>query len=80
MAGLAANGLATGKLRELAIAKTLNQAAGGTVIAPWDVWELPEEWLDVVPALQQGLPAAQAGIQRIEAAKRRYFEGLRGRR
>lgn len=59
------------------MARALNQAAGGAVIAPWDVDDLPEEWQAVGPALQTGYHQAQAGIQRVESAKARYFEGIR---
>lgn len=77
MAALAASGHAYGLLRDVFVAQALNRAAGGAVIAPWQVGDLPEEWLAVVPALQTDYRQARDGIRRIEAAKAKYFERIR---
>lgn len=58
------------------VARALNNAAGGAVIAPWDVECLPEEWLDVVHALGRDYTAAREGIKKVEDAKAKYFAGI----
>ena len=77
MATLAASGRAYGLLRDVFVAQALNRAAGGAVIAPWHVGDLPEEWLAVVPALQGDYRQAREGMQKIESAKAKYFERIR---
>lgn len=77
MSLLASSGRATGKLRAVYIAQALNRAAGGAVIAPWDVECLPEEWLDVVTALGRDFTVAREGIRKIDEAKAKYFAGIR---
>lgn len=78
MAHLAASGVATGKLYDVFVAQAINRAAGGAVIAPWDVRYLPDDWLAVVPAMNRNYQAAREGIQRIETAKAKYFAEIRG--
>ncbi|PKN93020.1 MAG: hypothetical protein CVU44_11350 [Chloroflexi bacterium HGW-Chloroflexi-6] len=33
-------------MSRILLAQHINQASGGAVIAPWDVQELPDDWLD----------------------------------
>ena len=40
------------------LAQHVNIAAGGTVIAPWEVQQLPLEWLDGAQAITTRLPEA----------------------
>ncbi len=47
-------------------ARQVNQAAGGTVIAPWEVDELPEEWLDAAEALIVETVEMRQGYAEIE--------------
>lgn len=56
-------------LQAVYLARTINQAAGGAVIAPWQVAELPDTWLDLFQAMSTDMPQAAAAIGKIEARK-----------
>ena len=34
------------------VARMVNELSGGTVVTPWDVYELPDDWLDAFTELQ----------------------------
>lgn len=62
-------GAPTGLWRDVLIAKRINTACGGAVIAPWEVPQLPEAWVNAMlsgPALAGKVAEADA---RIEAKK-----------
>ena len=46
-------------------ARLINMQSGGTVIAPWDVEQLDEEWIEVFMGLSD-LPALTADYQKFE--------------
>jgi hypothetical protein len=46
-------------------AEMINRMSGGVVVAPWDVWQLPQDWLDAFKALAVDLPNYKKGIQRV---------------
>jgi hypothetical protein len=52
-------------------AKQINQACGAQ-IAPWEVDEIPEEWLDAAEALMTDLPQMARGYQQIEDYKAKW--------
>jgi hypothetical protein len=61
--------LETGKtsnpyLARIALARMINQASGGAVIAPWEVENLPDDWLDAFRV------QASSGQRRIEAKQK----------
>jgi hypothetical protein len=64
---LAARGKETGHTRLLAVqyARLINQFSGGTVIAPWEVSQLDEEWLEVFLGLID-LPRLRANHQAFD--------------
>lgn len=74
---MASRSAATGRLKDVYIAQVINRFSGGAVIAPWDVHSLPDDWLDIVPALTHDYSQARAGIQKIEDAKARYLAPFR---
>lgn len=47
-------------------AQRINQAAGGAVISPWELDELPDEWLDAALALTTDLQQIRQGTQQVE--------------
>lgn len=59
------------------LAAELNALAGGAVVAPWEVRDLPEDWLDVARYARSEMQAARSGARRVDDAKARYFSGLR---
>ncbi len=62
-------------LADIELAQMINRACGGAVIAPWQVGELPEDWLDLFRGLTVQLPEmkrARAEAQRaLDEARRR---------
>lgn len=36
------------RLGAILLARKINDVCGGAVVAPWDVYELPDEWLDAL--------------------------------
>jgi len=51
------------------LAKVINQASGGAVIAPWQVGQLPDTWVDLFQAMIGELPNTQTAIAKIENRK-----------
>jgi len=62
-------------LADIELAQMINRTCGGAVIAPWQVGELPEDWLDLFRGLVVQLPQmrqARAEAQRaLDEARRR---------
>lgn len=59
---------------KVALAKKINQASGGVVIAPWEVDLLAREWQMVFRGLHDTLPALkkiESQVEKILAEKRR---------
>lgn len=54
-------------LGAILLAQRINRVSGGAVIAPWEVDQLPETWLDAFVALTDDLPEIRAA--RAEAAR-----------
>lgn len=52
-------------LKAYLIARRINTYIGGGVIAPWEVDQLPEEWLDAINGLTIELPGMAKGYQQI---------------
>lgn len=46
-------------------AKQINQQVGGFMIAPWDISELPEDWLLVFDGLANQLPELQVAQNKV---------------
>lgn len=53
------------RLLNVYYARLINQQSGGTVIAPWEVGQLDEEWLAVFLGLRD-LPALREQYQAFE--------------
>lgn len=47
-------------------AQHVNQAAGGTVVTPWEVDELPMEWIEAANGLMLELPGMRKGRQTVD--------------
>lgn len=48
-----------------------NQAMGGAVLAPWEVSDLPGEWMEVLDAMVYRLPGMAAGRRKVQEAVER---------
>jgi len=55
------------------LSKVINTQAGGPVIAPWEVEQLPEEWLELALKMATDLPEMQKARQKAQ----KYFEKYR---
>lgn len=53
-------------------AKEINQAAGGAIVAPWEIDELPMEWLDAAEALLSDTPRYAQGYAQVDEVKARW--------
>jgi hypothetical protein len=56
-------------LARVGLANNINRASGGAVIAPWQIDELDETWLDVFRVLGDELPTMRDAYQRIKKVK-----------
>jgi hypothetical protein len=50
-------------------AQRINLAAGGVVIAPWELDDLPVEWLEAAEALIDDLPRLKRDLAKVEQVK-----------
>jgi len=50
-------------------ARKINQVIGGAAVMPWEVDELPEEWLDLFSGMVDELPAMIELVKEQEKAK-----------
>jgi len=49
------------------LARKINQACGGAVLRPWEVDELPDEWIEGLTALVTDLAQAESGAAQLRA-------------
>lgn len=61
-------------------AREINEAFGGLVVMPWEVDDLPDEWLDAIRALMEELPRMRQGRNEAEAVKQKLMNKHRGKR
>lgn len=66
-----------GLLAAYLTARRINQAAGGAVVAPWELDDLPDEWIDAAFGLED-VQARQADRARIEAEVERIKREVLG--
>jgi len=56
-------------LMQIGLARQINLASGGVVIAPWEVDELPETWLDAFRFSTEDLSKTKDARQKISSVK-----------
>lgn len=67
-------GLARGKgtdephLSSILMAQAINRIMGGALVTPWNLNDLPDDWLDAFSALAYDLPEMRAGQSKVDAA------------
>lgn len=54
-------------ISQITLARIINQALGGPFIAPWEVDDLPNDFIDTVLALEMDLPEMRKRLQTVEA-------------
>jgi hypothetical protein len=62
-------GIRTGILVDILRAQRINGIMGGAFVSPWEVEDLPGEWLDAFDALAVDLPQMRKGQAEVEATK-----------
>jgi hypothetical protein len=53
------------KIKAVELAKLINMQCGGAIVAPWDVDQLDDEWIDVFSGLYK-LPQMRANYQAFD--------------
>lgn len=53
-------------LKDVLLAKRINQVMGGVLVGPWDIRDLPDDTIDSILSLEQ-LGSYQAGRQKVES-------------
>ena len=56
-----------GHIQAVWLAKIINAQSGGTVIAPWEIDQLPEEWLDLLLGIGTDLQQMKEAQDRVDA-------------
>ena len=70
MLDLAAHGgTAEWPVADILAARKFNLMLGGALIAPWQLADIPDEWLMATTMLTDGLPKMRAGFSEIEMLK-----------
>lgn len=59
-------------LSKILLARAINRALGGGVVAPWDLESLPEDILDALVAFVRDLPDLQRSFREAEEAFARW--------
>lgn len=54
-------------------AQKINQVIGGAAVMPWEVDELPEEWLDLFTGMVDELPAVSRMVKNQEDARQEWL-------
>lgn len=47
-------------------AQNVNAALGGQYVTPWDVGQLPQEWIDACIAMSADLPKMKANMKEMD--------------
>lgn len=53
-------------------ANEINRICGGAVISPWEIDDLPMDWLDTFEGLAVDLPKMRKGQGQVESFKERW--------
>ena len=50
-------------------ARKFNLMLGGAFVAPWQLSDIPDEWIEATTMMSDGLPKMRAGLSEIETLK-----------
>ena len=79
---IAFSNLAEGKgsnnpmLTAIWMARKINQVLGGPFVGPWEIEELPGDWLDAIIGMETTVPRLAAGKAQVESAIERWRNSL----
>ena len=54
------------------MARRINEELGGAFVGPWDVNELPQEWIDAIIGIRTTVPKMMEGKALVEAAVEKW--------
>lgn len=54
------------------LARRINEQVGGVVVAPWNVYELPGEWIDALTGMALAVPGMADGKAKVEGALEKW--------
>lgn len=66
------NGTSNPLLKGFLVAQRINKFVGGAVIAPWEIDELSEDWLDAAYGLAVELPDMRGGMAEVETYMQKW--------
>ncbi len=55
-------------------AQKINQVLGGIAVLPWEVDEIPDEWMDVFTGMVDELPAMTTMVKEQERMRSSWLE------
>lgn len=55
-------------------AQKINQVVGGAAVMPWEVDELPDEWMDAFTGMVDDLPAVTAMVKAQEKTRDEWLK------
>lgn len=55
-------------------AQKINKVVGGAAVMPWEVDELPEEWLDLFTGMVDELPEVSRMVKEQESAREAFLK------
>jgi hypothetical protein len=62
------------KLKAVFIARDINRNCSGAVVAPWEIEQLPDDWLDTFLALNNDMPEMQEGQKKVEDLRAKWLQ------
>ena len=66
MALSAGEGISGNMMADILLARKVNLALGGSFVTPWDVAELPDDWISAVLGFTDRLPTMKKGRSEVE--------------
>ncbi len=61
-------------LAAVILSKEINTICGGAVIAPWQISELPMDWIEIFRAVAERLPKIKQGVRKVQDIVNRWKE------
>lgn len=63
-------------IRQITLARTINQYLGGAVISPWEVDQLNDDWADTFNGLAFDLNDYRTGVQQVNDLFAKWKNGM----
>jgi len=63
---LARGGTSHPLLAAIVRARNINQALGGALVGPWDVVDMPSEWIEALDGFTVDMPSMKSGLKKVD--------------